>query len=178
MNPISLKYRKKPGSNIYLVSSHLETTSVYDNSNENWISGWGNDVKKALVVSCPPKEIHVPGFSWNLAAISTFEYVCTSQHYFRLAVFILICALHFCYIEGWIISGKANKRTCNMTLFSGGSKGGAGDVPPPGNRIFFNFMQFSGNFNKILSWRPPWGLAPPPRGNPGSATAIWVSIFL
>ena len=32
-------------------------------------------------------------------------------------------------------------------------------------------MQFSGNFNKIVSWRPPPpGLAPPPRGNPASAT--------
>ena len=56
-------------------------------------------------------------------------------------------------------------------IASDGSKGGAQGTPPPGDRIFFNFMQFSGNFNKIVSWRPPpWGLAPPPRGNPGSAT--------
>ena len=30
----------------------------------------------------------------------------------------------------------------------------------------FNFMQFSGNFGKIVCWRPP------PRGNPGSATEL------
>ena len=32
--------------------------------------------------------------------------------------------------------------------------------PPPGGRIFFNFMQFSGNFNKIISWRPPGSWRP------------------
>ena len=48
--------------------------------------------------------------------------------------------------------------------------GGAGDARPPGDWIFFNFMQFLGNFNKIISGCPPWGLAPPPKGNPGSAT--------
>ena len=30
----------------------------------------------------------------------------------------------------------------------------------------FDFMQFLGNFGKIVCWRPP-----PPRGNPGSAAA-------
>ena len=34
----------------------------------------------------------------------------------------------------------------------------------------FNFMQFLGKFGKIVCWRPPGELAPPPRGNPGSAT--------
>ena len=34
-----------------------------------------------------------------------------------------------------------------------------------------NFMQFLGKFGKFVCWRPPPGeLAPPPRGNPGSAT--------
>ena len=42
--------------------------------------------------------------------------------------------------------------------------------PPPGPNSF-NFMQFLGKFGKIICWRPPTGeLAPPPRGNPGSAT--------
>ena len=55
---------------------------------------------------------------------------------------------------------------------SGGSKGGArGTRAPPGGRNSFNFMQFLGKFGKIVCWRPPWELAPPPRGNPGSATA-------
>ena len=44
------------------------------------------------------------------------------------------------------------------------------DVPPPGGPNSFNFMQFLGNFDKIVCWRPPGELAPPPRGNPGSAT--------
>ena len=34
----------------------------------------------------------------------------------------------------------------------------------------FNFMQFLVKFGKIVCWRPPGELAPPPRGNPGSAT--------
>ena len=36
----------------------------------------------------------------------------------------------------------------------------------------FNFMQFLGKFGKIVCWRPPGELAPPPRGNPGSATGL------
>ena len=51
--------------------------------------------------------------------------------------------------------------------FSGGSKGG-------GRPNSFNFMQFLGKYGKIVCWRPPGELAPPPRGNPGSATAIVV----
>ena len=59
-----------------------------------------------------------------------------------------------------------------MTKISCGSKGGCNGCvpPPPGGRNFFNFMQFLGNFNKIVSWRSPRGLAPPPRRNPGFAT--------
>ena len=53
----------------------------------------------------------------------------------------------------------------------GGSKGGReGRAPPPGGPNSFNFMQFLGKFGKIVCWRPPGELAPPPRGNPGSAT--------
>ena len=36
---------------------------------------------------------------------------------------------------------------------------GARPMPPP-DRIFFNFMQFLGNFNIIVSWYPPEGLLP------------------
>ena len=46
-------------------------------------------------------------------------------------------------------------------------RGGVTDAPGPNS---FNFMQFSGTFGKIVCWRPPGGLAPPPRGNPGSTT--------
>ena len=54
-------------------------------------------------------------------------------------------------------------------LFSGGSKSLA---PPPQGSKFFQFHAF---FGKILQHRmlaPPGELAPPPRGNSGSATAI------
>ena len=44
--------------------------------------------------------------------------------------------------------------------------------PPPGGPNSFNFMQFSGKIGKIVCWRPPGELAPPPRGNPGSATDL------
>ena len=37
---------------------------------------------------------------------------------------------------------------------SGGSKGSARDAPPGGPNSF-NFMQFLGNFCKIVCWRPP-----------------------
>ena len=35
---------------------------------------------------------------------------------------------------------------------------------------FLNFMQFLGKSGKFVCWRPPKGLAPPPTGNPVSAT--------
>ena len=40
------------------------------------------------------------------------------------------------------------------TVCSGRSNGGTGLRPPPGQNSF-NFMQFLGNFGKILCWRPP-----------------------
>ena len=52
-----------------------------------------------------------------------------------------------------------------------------GRAPPSGGPNSFNFMQFSGKIGKIICWRPPGELAPPPRGNPGSATVI-TSFFL
>ena len=56
---------------------------------------------------------------------------------------------------------------------SGGSKGGARDAHPPGGPNCFNFMHFLGKFGKIVCWCPPGELAPPPRGNPGSATDLY-----
>ena len=55
-----------------------------------------------------------------------------------------------------------------MALTIGGSKGGA-SVPPWRSKFF----QFHAVFGKIWQNRmlaPPGELAPPPRGNPGSAT--------
>ena len=50
----------------------------------------------------------------------------------------------------------------------GGGAGGA----PPGHPNSFNFMQFSGNFGKIVCW------CPPPWGNPGSAAEICQKFFI
>ena len=59
---------------------------------------------------------------------------------------------------------------------------------PPGGPYSFKSMQFLGKFGKIVCWRsPPGELAPPPWGNPGSATAcgfavstvmLWVVLYL
>ena len=48
-------------------------------------------------------------------------------------------------------------------------RGGARDSRPRGPNSF-NFMQFLGKYGKIVCWRPPGELAPPPQGNPGSVT--------
>ena len=61
----------------------------------------------------------------------------------------------------------------NGVVCSGGSKGGAQGMSPPPGPNSFNFMQFSGKYIKIICWRPPGELAPPPGGNPGSATGLY-----
>ena len=53
---------------------------------------------------------------------------------------------------------------------------GSPPPPPPLRHInSFDFMQFLEKFGKIVCWRPPplGELAPPPRGNPGSASAVF-----
>ena len=42
--------------------------------------------------------------------------------------------------------------------------------PPPWGSKFFQFHAVFGKIGKIVCWHPPGELAPPPRGNPGSAT--------
>ena len=44
------------------------------------------------------------------------------------------------------------------------------DVQPLAQK-FFIFMQFSGKIGQIIGWCLPLEFAPPPLGNPGSATA-------
>ena len=39
-----------------------------------------------------------------------------------------------------------------MTLFSGGSKGGARDAHTPLGQNFFFFMQFLGKIGQIIGW--------------------------
>ena len=51
-------------------------------------------------------------------------------------------------------------------------RGARGMHAPPGGPNSFNFMQFLGKFGKIVCWRPPGELVPPPRRNPGSATVM------
>ena len=59
--------------------------------------------------------------------------------------------------------------------FSGGSKGGGGEGPPPqGVQILSISCSFWENLAKssVGAAHPLGELAPPPRGNPGSATGI------
>ena len=58
-----------------------------------------------------------------------------------------------------------------QTHTSGGSKGGAGDARPLGAQILSISCSFWENLAKSYVGAPPWELAPPPRGNNGSATA-------
>ena len=51
---------------------------------------------------------------------------------------------------------------------SGGFTGGAPGARPDMVQNFLDFMHFFVKFDKIVCWRPPGGLAPPPTGNPGS----------
>ena len=54
---------------------------------------------------------------------------------------------------------------------SGGSKGGTRDVHPPSGPKFLHFHAvFGKNWPNNRLACPPLGLAPPPLGNPGSAT--------
>ena len=43
-------------------------------------------------------------------------------------------------------------------------RGARGMPPSPGGPNSFNFMQFLGNFGKIVCWRPPWGVGAPSSG--------------
>ena len=45
-------------------------------------------------------------------------------------------------------------------------------APPQGPKCLSISCSLLGNFGKIICWRPPGELAPPPRGNPGSATGL------
>ena len=63
-----------------------------------------------------------------------------------------------------------NTRLLNWKMIPVADLRGAQGTHPPGGPNSFNFMQFLGNFGKIVCWRPPGELVPPPRGNPGSAT--------
>ena len=57
-------------------------------------------------------------------------------------------------------------------------RGGAGDARPPRGSKFFQFHAVFGKIRQICMLAPPPGeLAPPPQGNPGSATD-WVSLYM
>ena len=70
----------------------------------------------------------------------------------------------FIEVNWWLLKEGTTeilKHACGVifdTITSGGSKGGRrGRAPPPGGPNSFNFMQFLGNFGKIVCWRPPLG---------------------
>ena len=71
----------------------------------------------------------------------------------------------------------------SLVDISGGSKGvREGRTPPPQRPNSFNFMQFLGEFGKIVCSRPPPPLEgsrpPPPWGNPGSVTGYCAPAFI
>ena len=70
----------------------------------------------------------------------------------------------------WEIRSMCRRYASYWNAFFLGRRGHA--PPPPGGPNSFNFMQSLGKFDKFVCWRPPppGELAPPPRGNPGSAT--------
>ena len=64
---------------------------------------------------------------------------------------------------------RSQSNTANKS--SGGSKGGRrGRAPPPGVQILSISCSFWEILAKSYVGAPPGELAPPPRGNPGSAT--------
>ena len=66
---------------------------------------------------------------------------------------------------------KRNSHKLFRTLISGWSTcPNFGRAPPPPGPNFFIFIQFSGNIDWKIVWRPPLLLAPP--GNPRSVTAF------
>ena len=73
-------------------------------------------------------------------------------------------------LNRWYSTGCLQTINVNIATCSGGSKDQPPPQPPGPNS--FNFMQFWGEFwqNRMLA--PPGGLAPPPRGNPGSVTEV------
>ena len=64
------------------------------------------------------------------------------------------------------------KSTANTTHTSNGFTGRPPRAPPSTAQNFLNFMQFFAKLGKIICWRLPGELAPPPTGNPGSAPVI------
>ena len=53
-------------------------------------------------------------------------------------------------------------------------RGGARDARPPGPKFLHFHAVFGKNWPNNRLTPPPFGLAPPPLGNPGSATAKWL----
>ena len=60
-----------------------------------------------------------------------------------------------------------------MLKYSGGSKGGRKGRAPPWAQILSISCSFWENLAKSYVGAPPGELAPPPRGNPGSATETY-----
>ena len=68
----------------------------------------------------------------------------------------------------FLLTPKGQHSNHSSFTISGGFRGGAGGAHLPGCPNSFDFMQFLGQFGKIVCWRPPWGFGAPWR-NPGSA---------
>ena len=88
----------------------------------------------------------------------------------------LISRVSFHPMSDGLASGRVHRITLQALigpvadLGSGGP--GAGDAHPLGVQFLFQFHTVFGKFWQKLHVGTPEGLAPPPRGNPGSATVI------
>ena len=72
-----------------------------------------------------------------------------------------------------------NRSVHIVTATSGGSKGGHEGRAPPGVQILSISCSFWENLaNSYVGAPPPGELAPPPRGNPGSATGNGIEKYL
>ena len=120
---------------------------------------------------CLPRGVSAKGVYTSPPTVDRILDTRLSKHYLSATSFAdsnKQCLLHNVTVNPPSTSTIVVKMVC-----SGGSKGGHEGRAPPWGSEFFQFMQFSGKFGKIVCWHPPPGeLAPPPRGNPGSVTGM------
>ena len=79
------------------------------------------------------------------------------------------------YLDHLRLASRPILEILYLPLPSGGSKGGAGDAPPPGVEILSISCSFWENSTNSYVGAPPGSWRPPPWGNPGSATATGTS---
>ena len=86
----------------------------------------------------------------------------------------LYAALHLDHVVSHLVWQPLQEIAKMAAMAVADLRGGARDTRPPWGPKFFQFHAVFGKIWQNLMLAPPPGeLAPPPRGNPGSATA-WI----